>query len=49
MVELYQTRVKCGQAERSVDVQAYLHAWLERVKIPGAVRLTIDIDPVSFF
>ena len=37
------------QAERSVDVQAYLRAWLERVKIPGAVRLTVDIDPVSFF
>ena len=37
------------QAEKSVDVQAYLRAWLERVKVPGAVRLTIDIDPVSFF
>jgi primosomal protein N' (replication factor Y) len=37
------------QAARSVDVQAYLRAWLERVKIPNAVRLTVDIDPVSFF
>jgi primosomal protein N' (replication factor Y) len=37
------------QAEKSVDVQAYLRAWLARVKVPGAVRLTIDIDPVSFF
>src|SRR5579862_7008303 len=37
------------QAERSVDVQAYLRAWLTRVKIPHAVRLTVDIDPVSFF
>ena len=37
------------QAERSVDIQAYLRAWLARVKIPNAVRLTVDIDPVSFF
>jgi primosomal protein N' (replication factor Y) len=37
------------QAERSVDVQAYLRTWLSRVKIPNAVRLTVDIDPVSFF
>ena len=37
------------QAERSVDVQAYLRAWLAAVKLPNAVRLTVDIDPVSFF
>jgi primosomal protein N' (replication factor Y) len=37
------------QAEKSVDVQAYLRAWLARAKIPNAVRLTVDIDPVSFF
>src|SRR5438105_2086243 len=37
------------QAEKSVDVQAYLRAWLARVKLPNAVRLTVDIDPVSFF
>ncbi len=37
------------QAERSVDVQAYLRAWLAGVKIPGSVRLTVDVDPVSFF
>ncbi len=37
------------QAERSVDVQAYLHAWLDAVKLPNAVRLTVDVDPVSFF
>ena len=37
------------QAERSVDVQGYLRAWLGLVKIPGAVRLTVDVDPVSFF
>ncbi len=37
------------QAEKTVDVQSYLKTWLGSVKIPGGVRLTIDIDPISFF
>jgi primosomal protein N' (replication factor Y) len=37
------------QAERNVDVQAYLRNWLAAVKIPNAVRMTVDVDPVSFF
>jgi primosomal protein N' (replication factor Y) len=37
------------QAEKSVDVQSYLRAWLATVKVPNAVRVTVDIDPVSFF
>jgi primosomal protein N' (replication factor Y) len=37
------------QAEKSVDVQSYMRAWLASVKIPNAVRVTVDIDPVSFF
>jgi primosomal protein N' (replication factor Y) (superfamily II helicase) len=37
------------QSERNVDIQAYLRAWLASVKIPGSVRLVVDIDPVSFF
>jgi len=37
------------QAERNVDVQAYLRAWLASVKLPGRVRITVDVDPVSFF
>ncbi|MGH6890263.1 MAG: primosomal protein N' [Rhizomicrobium sp.] len=37
------------QAERSVDVQAYLRTWLARAKLPNSVRLTVDVDPVSFF
>lgn len=37
------------QAERHVDIQAYLRAWLARVQCPNAVRLTVDVDPVSFF
>jgi primosomal protein N' (replication factor Y) len=37
------------QAEKSVDVQTYMRAWLASLKIPSAVRVTVDIDPVSFF
>jgi primosomal protein N' (replication factor Y) len=37
------------QAEKNVDIQAYVRAWLAGVKIPSGVRLTIDIDPISFF
>jgi len=37
------------QAERNVDVQAYLRAWLASVKLTNRVRVTVDVDPVSFF
>ena len=37
------------QAEKTIDIQAYLRAWLAAVKIPGGVRVTVDVDPVSFF
>jgi len=37
------------QAARTVDVQAYLQAWLTRVKLPNSVRITVDVDPMSFF
>ena len=37
------------QAAKGVDVQAYLKAWLALVKAPAAVRVTVDIDPISFF
>ncbi|HTO39363.1 MAG TPA: helicase-related protein, partial [Rhizomicrobium sp.] len=37
------------QAERSVDIQAYLRAWMAEVKLPSKVRAAVDIDPVSFF
>ena len=37
------------QAEKSVDIQAYLRSWLAAVKIPASVRMTVDVDPVSFF
>jgi primosomal protein N' (replication factor Y) len=37
------------QAAKGVDIQAYLKAWLTRIKCPSAVRITVDIDPMSFF
>jgi primosomal protein N' (replication factor Y) len=37
------------QAEKNIDVQAYLRSWLSAVKLPGSVRMTVDVDPVSFF
>jgi primosomal protein N' (replication factor Y) len=37
------------QAAKTVDVQAYLKAWLALVKVPGPVRVSVDVDPVSFF
>jgi primosomal protein N' (replication factor Y) len=37
------------QAAKSVDVQAYMRAWLATVKIPAAVRVAVDVDPISFF
>ena len=36
------------RAEKSVDLQAFMEAWRARVRPPGVIRLTIDIDPYSF-
>ena len=36
-------------AAKSVDVQAYMRAWLANVKVPTQVRVTVDVDPISFF
>ena len=44
-----QTRQRLAvHADRSVNIQAYLRAWLDQVKLPGSVSLTVDIDPQSF-
>jgi len=37
------------QAARGVDMQAFLKAWLACVKVPAAIRVAVDVDPVSFF
>ncbi len=36
------------RADRDVDLQGFLRVWLGRVKIPGSVRLNVDVDPYSF-
>lgn len=36
------------RAERSVNLQAFLGAWLSRVKRPSRIRLSVDVDPYSF-
>lgn len=33
---------------RNVNIQAYMQAWLGPLKVPGAVRVSVDIDPYSF-
>jgi primosomal protein N' (replication factor Y) len=37
------------RADRQVDLSAYMAAWKARVKPRGSIRLTVDIDPYSFF
>ena len=36
------------KARRDVHIQRYLDAWLTGVKLRGAVRRSVDIDPYSF-
>lgn len=36
------------RADRKVDLPAFLAAWRARVRVPGSIRMTIDVDPYSF-
>ena len=36
------------KARRDINLQAALREWLARVRIPGGVRVQVDIDPYSF-
>ena len=36
------------RADRTIDLQGFLAAWRARVRVPGALRMTIDVDPYSF-
>jgi primosomal protein N' (replication factor Y) len=36
------------KAGREVDVQATLRSWLAQVRVKGAVRIQVDVDPYSF-
>ena len=37
------------RADRQVDLSGYMGAWRARVKPRGSIRVTVDIDPYSFF
>lgn len=36
------------RSDRNVDLSAFLWAWRERVKLPAAVRVALDVEPYSF-
>jgi len=36
------------KAERGVNLQGVVRAWLGPIKLPSGVRLQVDIDPYSF-
>ena len=36
------------KSPRTVDLSAYMAAWVGRLKLPAQVRLSVDIDPYSF-
>jgi primosomal protein N' (replication factor Y) len=36
------------KAGRHINIQAFMEAWLAPLKVPGAVRVSVDIDPYSF-
>lgn len=36
------------KSPRSIDLSAYMSAWVARLKLPPQVRLSVDIDPYSF-
>jgi primosomal protein N' (replication factor Y) (superfamily II helicase) len=36
------------KANRDVNIQAYLREWLKEVKVKGALKLNVDIDPYNF-
>jgi primosomal protein N' (replication factor Y) len=36
------------QADKAINIQKLIGDWLGEIKIPSAVKLTVDIDPQSF-
>ena len=36
------------KAAPELDLPAWLRAWLKPLRLPGAVQLQIDVDPISF-
>ncbi len=37
------------RADKEVNIQKQIGAWLDKIKIPTAVRVQVDIDPQNFF
>ena len=38
-----------ARSDKAINIQKTIGAWLKSVKIPSTVRVSIDIDPQSFF
>lgn len=36
------------KTRRTVSIQAVVASWLEQVKLPSSIRLTVDVDPYAF-
>jgi primosomal protein N' (replication factor Y) (superfamily II helicase) len=36
------------KSNRNIAIQDYVAEWLSRVKVPSAVRVSVDVDPYSF-
>ena len=36
------------KTKRNVNIQAVLRGWLAKVKVPGSVRVQVDVDPYGF-
>ena len=48
MVRGWRRRRFIIQADRSVDLSAFMAAWRAAFRVPASVRVSIDIDPYSF-
>jgi primosomal protein N' (replication factor Y) (superfamily II helicase) len=48
MVRGWRRRRFIVQADRSVDLSAFMAAWRASFRVPASVRVTIDIEPYSF-
>jgi primosomal protein N' (replication factor Y) (superfamily II helicase) len=48
MVRGWRRRRFIVQADRSVDLSAFMAAWRSAFRVPASVRVSVDIDPYSF-
>jgi len=37
------------KAEKTAPIQRAIAAWIKQVRVPPQVRLSVDIDPQSFY